>query len=89
MAAAGQFRCPPAGSYLAVYGQFLVAAVTLASVPLDIHAGHRVQGTRAHAALRVFAARQGMGLFYGRGGSCWSAHVLPSGSLKVTNEPHG
>jgi hypothetical protein len=27
--------------------------------------------------------------FYDRGGSCWSAHVLPSGSLKVTNEPHG
>jgi hypothetical protein len=23
------------------------------------------------------------------GGSCWSAHVLPSGSLMVTNEPHG
>jgi hypothetical protein len=27
--------------------------------------------------------------FYDRGGSCWSAQVLPSGSLKVTNEPHG
>ena len=26
---------------------------TLASVPLDIHAGHRVQGTRAYAASRV------------------------------------
>jgi len=28
MAAAGQFSWPPAGSYLTVYGQFLVAAVT-------------------------------------------------------------
>jgi len=28
MAAAGQIPCPPAGSYLAVSGQFLVAAVT-------------------------------------------------------------
>jgi len=28
MAAAGQFSWPPAGSYLAVSGQFLVAAVT-------------------------------------------------------------
>jgi len=27
MAAAGQFSWPPAGSYLTVYGQFLVAAV--------------------------------------------------------------
>jgi len=27
--------------------------------------------------------------FYGRGGNCCSAQVLPSGSLKVTNEPHG
>jgi hypothetical protein len=26
---------------------------------------------------------------YGRGGNCCSAQVLPSGSLKVTNEPHG
>ena len=26
---------------------------------------------------------------YGRAGTCWSAQVLPSGSLKVTNEPHG
>ena len=31
MAATGQIRCPPAGSYLAVSGQFLVAAVTLAA----------------------------------------------------------
>jgi hypothetical protein len=27
VAAAGQFSWPPAGSYLAVYGQFLVAVV--------------------------------------------------------------
>src|SRR5680860_1557208 len=28
MAATGQFSCPPAGSFVAVSGQFLVAAVT-------------------------------------------------------------
>jgi hypothetical protein len=33
--AAGQFSWPPAGSYLAVYGQFLVAVVT----PVAAHAG--------------------------------------------------
>ena len=33
MAAAGQFSWPPAGSYLAVSGQFLVAAVTAARLP--------------------------------------------------------
>jgi len=27
MAAAGQFSCPPAGSFMAISGQFLVAAV--------------------------------------------------------------
>ena len=48
-----------------------------------------IRHTYSFAALRVFAARQGMGVFYGRGGSCCSVHVLPSGSLKVTNEPHG
>ena len=38
MAAAGQFSWPPAGSYLTVYGQFLVAAVSH-SVPPRIHEG--------------------------------------------------
>lgn len=50
---------------------------------------HDPDGAHSSAALRVFAARQGMGVLYGRGGSCWSAHVFPSGSLKVTNDPHG
>ncbi len=31
MAAAGQFSCPPAGSFMAISGQFLVAAVHKAS----------------------------------------------------------
>jgi hypothetical protein len=37
------------------------------------------------AADRAGAAGRG----YGRAGNCWSAQVLPSGSLKVTNEPQG
>jgi hypothetical protein len=56
---------------------------------MHIYASASSRRISVSAALRVFAARQGMGVFYGRGGSCWSAHVLPSGSLKVTNEPHG
>jgi hypothetical protein len=31
----------------------------------------------------------GAGRGYRLWGSCWSDQVLPSGSLKVTNEPHG
>jgi hypothetical protein len=37
---------------------------------------------------QLAAARPWEGV-YGRGGNCCSAQVLPSGSLKVTNEPHG
>jgi hypothetical protein len=41
-------------------------------------------------AAPVAADRDGAaGRGYGRGGTCWSDQVLPSGSLKVTNEPHG
>jgi hypothetical protein len=32
VAAAGQFSWPPAGSYMAVYGQFLVTVVSLGTV---------------------------------------------------------
>jgi hypothetical protein len=47
-------------------------------------AGRR-PGARAMAFGLGRAARSG----YRRAGTCWSAQVLPSGSLKVTNEPHG
>src|SRR5580700_947181 len=43
-----------------------------------------------HLRPAQLAGAQAMGRrFYGRGGNCCSAQVLPSGSLKVTNEPHG
>jgi hypothetical protein len=47
-----------------------------------------VAGQRPSARTMLWlgrAARSG----YRRAGTCWSAQVLPSGSLKVTNEPHG
>ncbi len=51
--------------------------------------GHKVNddgGLGARSASTCRLARLGI---YGRGGTCCSAHVLPSGSLKVTNDPHG
>jgi hypothetical protein len=50
--------------------------------------GRAQQCARPARPLRAFSRGRAQA-FYGRGGSCWSAHVLPSGSLKVTNEPHG
>jgi hypothetical protein len=52
-----------------------------------VYAPARFGRTSGSAALRMRRGRAQA--FYDRGGSCWSAHVLPSGSLKVTNEPHG
>jgi hypothetical protein len=49
----------------------------------------RNKGTPALICRAAQVRRGRVQAFYDRGGSCWSAHVLPSGSLKVTNEPHG
>jgi hypothetical protein len=47
VAAAGQFSWPPAGSYLAVSGQFLVAVVTLPAERsfTEVHGKEKVYGS--------------------------------------------
>jgi hypothetical protein len=64
----------------------MISNRSIISISISISAGAPV--LFCMPSLRVLAAA-GHVVFYGRAGTCCSAHVLPSGSLKVTNEPHG
>jgi hypothetical protein len=68
-------------------------ALTLSTCSFAASRAVRLRGADDLPDLRVGAAglcRAEPGIaFYGRGGSCCNVQVLPSGSLKVTKEPHG